>query len=243
MTVLILFITLAVFASDEKQIIPPDPSVSGSFLKPYQNQWNFGFTTPDHKTTNVGTWTDHLEFIKSKERTLMKRVQIAKYDSKNVEVRTENVFDPATMLPVSTDWRVDKDNFNHREFNVKTVQGEILRTPPGGPSKHFNVTFDVPIYDFHGGMYGLLLTCFPLKEGFRASFPAIKEFAEELQPVSFHVNGQEMVEAGKGNMVNAWIVVTEGKPEMTFWLIKDVPYVIKLTYTDAQNRQWFFTMS
>jgi hypothetical protein len=36
------------------------------------------------------------------------------------------------------------------------------------------------IFDYNGGMYGLLLAALPLKEGFKATFPTLSEDRDEL---------------------------------------------------------------
>jgi len=62
--------------------------------------------------------------------------------------------------------------------------------------------------------------------------PAIDEFKDTMVDVSLNVRGREMVDAGSRGKVEAW--VAEVGP-YTFWLTKEAPYVIRLTFVGARK--------
>jgi len=79
-------------------------------------------------------------------------------------------------------------------------------------------------------MYGLLLVTLPLKTGFSARMPSFDENSDTSRWANFRVTREELVEAGPGKQVKAWVVETEDNGAMTFWLTRRPPYVIKLVY-------------
>jgi hypothetical protein len=93
-----------------------------------------------------------------------------------------------------------------------------------------NVDMPEPVYDFFGGTYGLLLSCFPLKVGMTATIPAIDETKDKYKPVTFSVLREEKTSAGRLGMVDAFVVFvdTPGEYSQTFWLSKAPPYIIRL---------------
>jgi len=81
-----------------------------------------------------------------------------------------------------------------------------------------------PIFDYNGGMYGILLAALPLKEGFKAKFPSLSEDHDEIDWIGVVMGKQELVEAGPGKQVMAWPIDTEGnyanKSHSIFWITK-----------------------
>jgi hypothetical protein len=83
----------------------------------------------DGKSTQAGKVTDELTPVEVDGRHLMKRIQIVKYDTVKFESRHENVFDPATMAPVSMDFWKNGPLINHREFDGTFVYFHTPGTP------------------------------------------------------------------------------------------------------------------
>ena len=236
---------------------PPDAAklevggtgVDGSQLKPYKNAWKVMYAFPGKPSFLVGVWTDELAEVEVGGRRLLKRTQTADYAKYHIMTTYTNVFDPKTMAPVSQDFRrSDTGEWAHREFEgsvVKYRRGESAdpaRTTTG------EIKLERPVFDYNGGMYGVLLTALPLqKEGYQASFPSLSEDRDEMEWVTITVGKQEMVDAGPGKQVMAWPVDTEAnyanKSHSIFWITKEPPYVIQLVTTIPTGKWVTVTMT
>jgi hypothetical protein len=103
------------------------------------------------------------------------------------------------------------------------------------------------IFDYNGGLYGVLLAALPLREGLQATFPTLSEDRDELDWITITVGKEELVDAGPGKQVLAFPVDTEGnyanKSHSTFWVSKEPPYVIKLVSTIPTGKWVTVTMT
>jgi len=230
------------------KVKPGDSIVDGSFLKPYKNSWKVIYQFPGKEPFLVGTWTDELSEVDVKGRHLLKRTQMADYAKYNIVSTYVNIFDPKTMLPVSQDFkRSDTAEWAHREFAGSSVQFEKADSKDPAKTQTGQLHLSEEIFDYNGGMYGVLLAAFPLKEGLKAIFPTLSEDTDELDWITFTVGKQEMVEAGPGKQVPAWPIDTEGnyanKSHSIFWITKEAPYVIKLVTTIPTGKWVTVTMT
>ena len=204
--------------------------VDGSFLKPYKNVWKVVYAFPGKEPFLVGTWSDELSMVEIDGRHLMKRTQIANYAKYNITSTNVNVFDPKTMTPIYDEFRrSDLGEDLHRDFDGTTVKVRRLNSAPGSKPEIKELKVDEPVFDYYGGMYALLLSAFPLKEGFTATIPAFAEDRDEFESATFIVRKEEMVEAGPGKQVMAWPVELDqpNRDHLIFWISKESPYVIK----------------
>jgi hypothetical protein len=206
-----------------------DAKVTGAYLKPCTNLWKMTQRKPDGPSRTVGTWSDTLEAVSFQGRPAMKRTQIAKYDKKNIELRFVSIFDPKTMEPYSFDYsRSDNGNVRRVEFQHETVTYRHIDSS-GSKPEEATVKLDRPVFDFYGGMYGMLISTLPLTDGYAAEVPAFDTNKMAIDWVPVRVKGREAVEAGPGKKVEAWMVETPTKlyGRMTWWVTKEPPYVIK----------------
>jgi hypothetical protein len=225
-----------------------DSIVDGSFLKPYKNAWKVVYAFPGKDSFLVGTWTDELAAMDVNGRHLLKRTQMANYAKFNIVTTYVDVFDPKTMAPVSMDFkRSATGEWAHRDFDSARVK--YRRGSPADETKNDvgQLEMKEPVFDYNGGMYGVLLGALPLKEGFKATFPMLSEDRDELDWITVAVGKQERVDAGPGKQVMAWPVDTEGnyanKSHSIFWITKEAPYVIKLVTTIPTGKWVTVTIS
>jgi hypothetical protein len=210
-----------------------DARVDGSFLKPYKNAWKVVYTFPGKEPFLVGTWTDELSPVEVKGQHLLKRTQMADYAKYNIVTTYENVFDPKTMAPVSMDFkRNDTGEWAHREFESNKVTYRRGDSGDAAKTKSGNLELKQRVFDYNGGMFGLLLASLPLREGFKAVLPTLSEDRDAPDQVTVTVGKQELVDAGPGKQVMAWPIDTEAnyanQSHSIFWVTKEAPYVIKL---------------
>ena len=213
-----------------------DSTVDGSFLKPYKNAWKVVYEFPGKDPFLVGTWTDELAPVEVNGLHLMKRTQMADYAKYNIVSTYVNIFDPKTMAPVSQDFkRSDTGEWAHRDFSKSEVKYRRTDSADETKIKTGQIDLKMPVFDYNGGMFGVLLAALPLKEGLTAQLPTLSEDRDEPETVTIKIGKQELMDAGPGKQVMAWRIDTEGnydnKSHSIFWVTKDPPYVIKLVTT------------
>lgn len=225
-----------------------DSKIDGSFLKPYKNAWKVVYQFPGKEPFLVGTWSDELATVEIGGAHLLKRTQMADYAKYNIVTTYVNVFDPKTMTPISVDFRrSDTGEWAHRDFGKSQVKYRRGDSDDSAKTKVGQIPLNEPIFDYNGGMYGILLAALPLKEGLTASLPTLSEDRDAPDRVVVTVGKQELVDAGPGRQVLAWRIETEGnyssKAHSIFWVTKEQPYVIKLVTVIPTGNWVTVTMS
>ncbi|HKF55452.1 MAG TPA: hypothetical protein VKJ45_08415, partial [Blastocatellia bacterium] len=141
--------------------------------------------------------------------------------------------------------RNDPPEWVHRDFDGATVRYRRGKSPDKSNAETGQLKMDEPVFDYHGGLYGLLLSAFPLKEGFTATIPTLSEDQDLFEWTTFTVRKPEPVEAGPGKQVMAWPVEIDeaNKSHLVFWISKEAPYIIKLVNIIPSSRWVTVTMS
>jgi hypothetical protein len=214
-----------------------DVGVTGAHLKPYTNLWRFTQQKPREAAEEAGTWSDLLESTVYNGQPAMKRTQIANYEKKGIKLTFVSVFEPKTMKPFVFDYsRSDNGNVRHVEFGPDAV---IYRhtDSTGAKSEEARVKLDRNVFDFYGGMYGLLISTLPLADGHVAEIPAFDTNKMAIDWVPVRVKGREIIPAGAGKKTETWVVETPTKlyGRMTWWVTKEPPYVIKAVLEVPKN--------
>jgi hypothetical protein len=208
-----------------------DGTANGSRLRPYDNAWLFSATLPDGRTRAQGIWSDHMDAVDQNGRHVLRRVQGMTYLN-GVSQSSVNIFDPATCAPITTEGRGRDGKVFRRTFAGSRVTTE---RPAQDNAPASTNALDAPeaVFDFYGGMYGLLLSCFPLDVGYSGTFTAVDEFTDVATPVTFSVVRRERVRAGARGDVDTLVTVvdTPGQYTETFWLAREAPYIIRLVVT------------
>jgi hypothetical protein len=223
-----------------------DPMVNGSFLKPYKNVWKVVYAFPGKEPFLVGTWSDDVSEVTVNGRHLLRRTQVANYAKYNIVTTNINVFDPKNMAPIYTDFkRSDTGEWTHRDFDGAVVKCRRGKSPDETKGETGQLKMDEPVFDYHGGMYAILLAAFHLKEGFAATIPTLSEDRDQFEWTTFKVGKQEMVDAGPAKQVMAWpIEIDEAdRDHSIFWVTKEAPYVIKLVNIIPKGKWVTVTLS
>ena len=203
--------------------------MSGSHLRPCTNLWTMTQQKPGGVAEKAGTWSDAVDVTTYHGKPAMKRTQVANYDKKKIQLTFVSVFDPATMEPFTFDYsRSDNGNVRHVEFNGDNVTYRHIEST-GSKPEEATVKLDRRVFDFYGGMYGMLIATLPLTDGYEVDIPAFDTTKMAVDWVPVRVKGRETVEAGPGKKAETWVVETPTKfyGRMTWWVQKSPPYVIK----------------
>jgi hypothetical protein len=217
-------------AAEPAHVEVGDPSVEGTFLKPYTNQWTFTTQKPGQQAVEAGVWTDALEATSFGGRPAFKRTQVASYKQKDLKLIFVNIFDPKTMEPLAADYeRTDTGEKRHIDFHHETVTYRRLAGSAGAAPEEKTATLARRVFDFYDGTYGLLVAAFPLRAGYSVSIPTFDTTSMAVDWVPVRVTGRETVAAGKHRRVETWVVETPTRlyGKMKWWLSREPPYVIQ----------------
>jgi len=209
----------------ERLIAVGDGTITGAKLKPYSNAWMFSFVK-DGRKRDQGIWSDVLRYRDVDGKYLLERVQGMTY-SNGLSSVTINRFDPATLEPVYSEQHTPDGKVVKRSFAGKHV--ELHLTKAAGAPEEVTVTdLKSDVFDFNGGMYGMLIAARPLRAGYSGTIPAVGEFDNNPVSIPFHVVRRETVEAGFKGRMDAWVVDVGGENPMTFWISDGPPYILRL---------------
>lgn len=203
-----------------QEVRPGDPSVNGSFIEPYANQWKMIQQAADGSRSEVGKWTDQVRIIEQDGEQLIQRTQAIYGPQGEKQSEMVNLTVRSTLLPR----RFQRSSGGSTmEMAFDGAQVKIGRPDLSNARE---VDLKMPVFDWT--LYGLLLAAFPLEEGYSARFPYFAGNVSgfyNLEWMSFEVKGRQPV-AAAGRQVEAWLAETE--QGWKFWLTKQAPYVIRL---------------
>jgi len=252
MVTALLLSALSAFAlQDTKFLHVGDPTVSASMLKPYINHFHLTLKGLDGKVTDLSDWSDQLEEVTIDGKKVWKRTQI-NHPIKGRESTIINVFDETTVAPISSEVSGLGTAYYRRQFKGTAVIRDSLlqpNMPPvwqtnvRGQVEHNEATLQEPVFDFAGGMFGILLRCFPLKEGFKATFPMITQFGETYQTATSEVQGKETLHTPVGDFDCYKVYTEQPAGHLTCWLAERAPYLIRVDAFGPKTGDTIFEMT
>jgi hypothetical protein len=208
-----------------------DAAMNGAPLQPYDNLWRVTVRRNDGSSEDLGLSSDHVRIRTIDGKPFLTRVEgSTNVDSKSRPLSssfdmTFNVFDRQTMAPIHSEEYASDGSYMIRDFSgrhVVTVAAGERQAPP----RRTEMDADQPMYDFHGGMTGLLLAALPLRVGYTATLPGMGDTASDLNLI--RVVGRERIDAGRRGKFDCWAVEIGAAPSRsTYWISKQPPYVIR----------------
>ncbi|HJT16945.1 MAG TPA: hypothetical protein VJ853_06150 [Thermoanaerobaculia bacterium] len=232
--ILTLLAAAPLLAQPPETIVPGDPRVDGSFIHNVTNAWRMTGTSPGGQRTDGGIWKDKIEIVGS----VIKRTQVDAGPGGTTTFITET--DQRTMAPIRAELTTPSGLHRVLTFEKDHVHSVITA---GGKTRETDLPLSQPIFDFNGGLFGLLVDSFPLRENFTAKFP-IFDPRGGIAWASYTVIGRESVPAGNGKRVDAWTVEVQDPvrvARMIFSLTKEPPYIIRLEEA-GEGKFWVFDM-
>lgn len=225
-------------------ILPGDARVDGSIIRAATNAWRMTGVTPGGQRSDGGIWKDDITIVEERGRSIIRRNQLDVGPEGATTIITD--VDRKTLTPIRSE--VTTAGGAHRvwTFEADHVHASTTAAPKDGQTaqtKESDIAIKQPVFDFVGGMYGLLVTGFPLQKGFTAKFPVFDP-RNGVAWASYTVIGRERVPAGKGRTVEAWTVEVQDPvriDRMIFSLVKEPPYIIRLQDV-GEGKVWTFDM-
>ena len=233
-----LLLSAHALAQSPDKILPGDPRVDGSFIHGVSNAWKMTGTTPGGQRRDGGIWKDRIQVVDRNGRAVIVRTQVDGGPEGTTTFITET--DRQSMMPIRAEVTTPA---LHRVLTFQSDRVHSALTLPGRPAQEKDVAIAQPVFDFNGGLFGLLVAGFPLKEGFSATFP-IFDPRSGVAWARYDVVGRERVPSGKGRTTEAWIVEVQDPvrvARMLFALTKEPPYVIRLQEI-GEGMTWTFDM-
>jgi hypothetical protein len=217
--------------------------VDGSYLKPYTNAWKLVMTKAG-KEVGTATWSDETVSTSVDGTPAMRRVQVVA--GKRGTQTYVNVFDPKTLRPIAGAFLGSSGDYFERRFGAGAQ--DVTTLDARGDHRALPVrrgaALSEPVYDFNGGMYGLILRGLPLREGLTGTIATLDATGDEILHVPYRVVGRERVEAKPGTSMMTWVVDAdvvsadhqEDGSVFRFYLADEAPFVIKLVFTNPKDQ-------
>ncbi len=232
-------------------LLPGDRRVEGRRVRPYTNRWKITYRTPtgaaaDGGPGRAGMWYDTLAIVRrDARRELLRRQTLLNPAGEVLEV-IDNYVDPVTLAPILSETRSKGGGISRRSFAGARVSGFDLDSATATSRSTIDTTLAEPVFDYFGGLFGILLVGFPLRNGFVAEFPTNFGGAsgpDGLTHVTVTALGTERIDAGPLGRVMARHV-TSKTPQWTFdyWLSDRPPYIIRLVLTGPRGGKQIYEM-
>ena len=222
---------------DSVRIVRPG-EISGSHLRPYVRHAQQIITDANGRVINARPlWRDELSTVSGSNRPLMRRIwQLVAFNG-SVHAVDSVLFDAATLEPVYNSEWVQGTVAWQRKYDGNRVTGQKLAAQAGttgtgaklgDPSVKLDVTLAERVFDFFGGMDGIIASAIDLTTGARTRIPVYDPNTNSVRLLELRVAGEESVEAGRGKLVQASVVVFDGlNGPMKLWVSRQPPYTYK----------------
>lgn len=225
---------------------PAAPGVDASAIPEYTNLFEMVDVQPDGSERFVGTWEDRVEIVQRDGRSVLRRIQTAR-TSKSTSAHLDEV-DRRTLEPIRARYESNGTVLSDATWAGPRLVARDITTPAGMPGAEpipvsLTVEFPKPVFDWH--LWGVLLSSFPLADGYQAAFlahPTADSDAPLLRRISLRVVGRETVDLGERGSVECYLVSVDAGAPWTFWISttrRPVPVAqLKIEYPGGVIRWW-----
>ncbi len=230
------------FAQSGREIAPDtirvgDLRVDGSMIRPLKVRWSSVSISEGGESTPAGFTEERVEFVDVEGDRLLKFSQ-AWYNPKDelLYVNTQ-VANPHTLAQRRFHSLSPAGSMGHIDIEGTSLSGAAAYRPEAEGIR-FDFELEEPV--FADGLAGLFYASFPLKKGLSVVAPGFgwggSCSAPCLSWTSFTVVGQEQMLVAGLSSKSAWVIEVPGTNDstVTYWLIKEAPYLLKAV---AQNNK------
>ncbi len=225
---------------------PGAPGVDASAIPEYTNLFEVVEVQPDGTERLVGTWDDRVEIVKRDGRNVLRRTQNSK-TATGTSAHLDEV-DQKTLQPLRARYESNGTVVSDAIWDGRRLTARDITTPAGLPATErlpvtMSVEFPKPVFDWH--LWGVLLSSFPLDDGYEAAFLAHTTSDSEaplLRRITFRVTGRETIDLGDRGKVECHVVQVDAGTPWTFWISKTrrpVP-VLQLKIESRDGVAWWW---
>jgi hypothetical protein len=233
-------------AMEKPMLEPGAPGVDASVIAPYTNSFEVFEAQADGTEKLVGTWDDRVEVEKRDGRSVLRRIQHSK-TANGTSAHLDEV-DQKTLQPIRARYEANGTVMSDASWEGRKLTARDITTPAGLPATEripvtLSVEFPKPVFDWH--LWGVLLSSFPLADGYEAAFLAHTTSDSEaplLRRFALKVAGRETVDLGQRGKVDCYVVRVEAATPWTFWISttrKPAP-VLKLKIESRDGVTWWW---
>ena len=225
---------------------PGAPGVDASAIPEYTNRFDVVEARPDGTERVLGTWDDRVEIVQRAGRSVLRRIQKSK--TTNGSSGHLDEVDLKTLQPLRARYESDGVVVSDSTWEGRRLTSRDVTTPAGLPATEriavsLTVEFPRPVFDWH--LWGVLLSSFPLTDGYEAAFLAHTTSDAEsplLRRLTLKVMGRETIDLGRRGHVECYVVQVDAGTPWTFWISRTrrpVPVVqLKIDTPDGISRWW-----
>ncbi len=240
-SLLALLYTHSTYAQSTNEVRVDDGTVDGSFIRPYQANWN-SYSIDSTGVRSLGRKViERIDTLSINGRRAIKFAQEWYAADGTFQYVNTSVADHETLGLLKFDSKSPIGGMGHVDFDGVHATGFAAYAPEADHSVIDTVMSEVP---FGRGLAGLLVAAFPLADDYSATFPIMSWGGACNQPCStsfgLEVTGSEVIDvAGYGEM-DAWIVqMTSG---VTYWVSRYSPYLLQARITRSNGTEVFFEL-
>ncbi len=209
-------------SSSVPMLEPGVPGVDASAIPEYTNLWEMVEVQPDGTEQSVGTWDDRVQIVQRNGRSILRRTQHSK-TARGTSAHLDEV-DQKTLQPLLARYESNGTVLSNATWEGRRLAASELTTPAAMPATErlpvtLSVEFPKPVFDWH--LWGVLLSSFPLADGYEAAFLAHTTADSEamlLRRFTFKVERRETVDLGERGKVECYVVRIEAGTSWTFWI-------------------------
>lgn len=226
---------------------PLDGIVTGKHISPYTNSWEMTAVQPDSTVILRGTWNDEILIYEKDGREILKRVQHVQYTDK-LTIQQEEVYRENLQHIRLTIFNSGQNPHTDIHYDGTKIWGKKISRVEGlNEVEQMPISFSYdlpqPVFDWH--LWGVLISGFPLKEGYAARFLAHESYSYlpgEFRWFTLKVTGMEMIDGGKWGNVNCFTVEVKAEVRWKLWIAVDKTIApvqqIRIDNTDGVQFWW-----
>jgi len=225
---------------------PGDARLDTSAIPSYTNTWRVTNVGPDGAEELLGNWEDRVEYEDRAGRRVLRRIQRSIRTTGAVGTHLDEV-DAKTLFPLRVTQTYEGWPSVDLSYEGNRMTGQDVWRPVGAGEDvpllvKVSLEFPEPTFEWH--LWGVLLSSFPLADGFSARFVAHSAGdpdASRLRMIQFHVTGRETVSSGAAGPVECYVVEVDDSEAWTLWIstTRRPRPVLQLKIIGRHGTRWF----
>lgn len=247
--ILLIFLNLLTMNNqDTIQVVKPsDGIVNGKNIPAYKNSWEMIAVQPNGTVIRRGIWNDEVSFYQKDGKEILKRVQHVKYTDKNA-IQEEEVYRDNLQHIYLKIYNENEEPHTEIYYNDNKLWGKKIFRVDGLKDvdqmpMQFSFELLQPVFDWH--LWGILISGFPLKEGYCARFLAHESYSYlpgDFRWFTLKVNGTDVIDGGVWGSVKCYTVEVKAEVMWKIWVAidKSIPPVQQIRIDDKDGVQYWW---